>query len=181
MIKIPQLSSGLYPRHVWPHFSLQPLSQWQRQMSCLRVVSSWPVRCYFLFSQRQALLGCLCCIRPRVPHQSWETGTSLPDVPQISYHYCQVFRRNSPPYPWEEKPCEKAEMTATYLDAHTNFFLLFFSTPHAGNSLFLILLFFAPLSPKAGREKWCRKIILWMGVTKGTAASIMLPLVRDKV
>lgn len=60
---------------------------------------------------------------------------------QISYHHCQVFGRNSPPYPWKEKPCEKAEMTATYLDVHINFFLLFFSTPLAGNSLFLILLF----------------------------------------
>lgn len=37
------------------------------------------------------------------------------------------------------------------------------------------------LAPKAGREKWCRKIILWMGMTKGTAMFITLPLVRDKV
>lgn len=61
----------------------------------------------------------------------------------------------------------------------TYFFLPFFSTPHAGNSLFLI--FLSLLSPKAGREKWCGKIILWMGVTKATAAFIMLPLVWDKV
>lgn len=37
------------------------------------------------------------------------------------------------------------------------------------------------LAPKAGREKWCRKIISWVGMTKGTAMFTTLPLVSDKV